>query len=76
MDAVAQDAENERLEIIAKSERQVELQWRQSGKRGRVNYERIGGGREVVGELLGPVRGVVRRAVGAYQEALRAQMGA
>jgi transcription initiation factor TFIIH subunit 1 len=75
MDAVAQDAENERLEIIAKSERQVELQWRQSGKRGRVNYERIGGGREVVGELLGPVRGVVGRAVGRYQEALRVQMG-
>lgn len=75
MDAVAQDAENERLEIIAKSERQVELQWRQSGKRGRVNYERIGGGKEVVGELLGPVREVVRRAVGKYQEALRLQMG-
>jgi transcription initiation factor TFIIH subunit 1 len=76
INAVAQDAENERLEIISKSERQVELQYRQSGRRGRVNLERIGGGKEVVGELLGPVRGAVERAVRGYAEAVKRQTGA
>lgn len=75
MDAVASDAENERLEIISKSERQVELQYRQSGRRGRVNLERIGGGKEVVGELLGPITGAVEKAMRSYTAALKKQMG-
>lgn len=75
MDAVAQDAENERLEIIDKTKRQVEAQFRQSGRRHRINYEKIGGGREVVEQLLGPLRRALANAVARYQRALEEQMG-
>lgn len=75
MNAVAQDAENERLEIIDKTKRQVEEQYRQSGRRHKINYAKIGGGAEVVNQLLGPARKALANATGRYQKALREQMG-
>lgn len=74
MNAVAQDAENERLEIIDKTKRQVEEQFRQSGRRHKINYSKIGGGAEVVNQLLGPARLALAIALGRYQKALRQQM--
>jgi transcription initiation factor TFIIH subunit 1 len=74
MNAVAQDAENKRLEIIDKTKRQVEEQFRQSGRRHKINYSKIGGGAEVVNQLLGPARIALANALGRYQKALRQQM--
>lgn len=75
MNAVAQDAENDRLEIIEKTKRQVEEQFRQSGRRHKINYAKIGGGAEVVNQLLGPARRALANALGRYQKALREQTG-
>ncbi|GAB7364510.1 hypothetical protein MBLNU230_g5319t1 [Neophaeotheca triangularis] len=68
LDAVAEQAENERRNRIDALKAKVKAFEQKSGKRRRVDYEgEVGGGRRIVEELAGPVRGALRRAVQVYR---------
>ncbi|KAL9113210.1 MAG: hypothetical protein Q9227_002545 [Pyrenula ochraceoflavens] len=72
--AVADDAEAERNEKISSAKKQARAIYEKTGRKTRVDYEGIGGGKEVVEGLLGPTKRALARAVEAYQKALKEQM--
>lgn len=70
IDAVADEAESERNADVEKVRRQVAVQLERTGRRVRVDYGSIGGGKGVVRALLGPTIRAVERADGTYRKAL------
>jgi transcription initiation factor TFIIH subunit 1 len=73
--AVADDAEEARQELLTKSQRMVDGVFRRTGKRQRIDYDKIHGGKEVVNQLLGPTARAVGLAVERYRTALKDQTG-
>ena len=71
--AVADDAEEERNNIIRKVKKQAADIFERTGKKQRVDYKAIGGGAEVVNQLLGPIMVALSRASLQYQKALTEQ---
>ena len=74
INAVAQAAEADRTEIIRKSHKQAEEIFKRTGKKQRVDYKRIGGGAQVVKQLLGPITKAVANATARFQKALNEQL--
>lgn len=73
--AVADAAEEERNEIIRKTQKQADDILKRTGKKQRIDYKRIGGGAEVVKQLLGPITKAVGNATARYRKALHEQSG-
>jgi transcription initiation factor TFIIH subunit 1 len=71
--AVADAAEEERSEIIRKTQKQADDILKRTGKKQRIDYKRIGGGAEVVKQLLGPITKAVGNATARYRKALHEQ---
>ncbi|KAL8900279.1 MAG: hypothetical protein Q9192_001151 [Flavoplaca navasiana] len=71
INAVAEEAEKERENVIEEMKRKVRVELERTGRKRRVDYGSIGGGAKVVRELLGPTVVAVERAVGEYNAALK-----
>jgi transcription initiation factor TFIIH subunit 1 len=70
---VADAAEEERNEIIRRTQKQADDILKRTGKKQRIDYKRIGGGAEVVKQLLGPITKAVGNATARYRKALNEQ---
>jgi transcription initiation factor TFIIH subunit 1 len=71
---VAARAEADRNKIIQQTQKQADEILKRTGKRQRIDYKRIGGGAEVVKQLLGPIIQAITNATTKYQKALHEQM--
>ena len=69
--AVAKDAEAERQVEVERRKGQAREVLEATGRRIRVNLAGIGGGEEVVDQLLGPTNTAIEGALGKYQDALK-----
>jgi transcription initiation factor TFIIH subunit 1 len=74
INTVANAAEADRKEVIRKSQKQADDILQRTGKKQRIDYKRIGGGAEVVKQLLGPTTKAVANATAKYQKALHDQL--
>lgn len=72
--AVADDAEAERQGKITIAKKQARAVFEKTGKKARIDYNAIGGGRQVVEQMLGPISKSLTRATDVYEKALREQM--
>ncbi|KAL9620618.1 MAG: hypothetical protein Q9160_004872 [Pyrenula sp. 1 TL-2023] len=72
--AVADDAEAERQAKITIAKKQARAVFEKTGKKPRIDYNAIGGGREVVEQMLRPVLKSLTRATDVYEKALKEQM--
>jgi transcription initiation factor TFIIH subunit 1 len=70
---VADAAEAERNDLIQKSQKHADDIFKRTGKKQRIDYKRIGGGAEVVKQLLGPTTKAIANATMKYRKALREQ---
>jgi transcription initiation factor TFIIH subunit 1 len=70
---VADAADAERNELIRKSQKQADDILKRTGKKQRIDYKRIGGGAEVVKQLLGPTTKAIANATTKYRKALHEQ---
>jgi transcription initiation factor TFIIH subunit 1 len=75
INAVVDAAEADRNELIRKTQKQADEILKRTGKKQRIDYKRIGGGAEVVKQLLGPVTKAVANATAKYRKALHEQLG-
>lgn len=73
INAIAEDAEKERLEHIRSQERSLEERFRKTGRRHRLDPSAIQGGGAVVRELLGPIIKSLANAVDRYKQAFEEQ---
>jgi transcription initiation factor TFIIH subunit 1 len=71
---VAERAEADRNNIIRQTQKQADEILKRTGKKQRIDYKRIGGGAEVVKQLLGPITKAVANATTKYRKALQEQM--
>ena len=71
--AVADAAEEDRNELIRKTQKQADDILKRTGKKQRIDYKRIGGGAEVVKHLLSPITKAVANATAKYRAALHEQ---
>ncbi len=70
INAVAEEAEEERDREVEKARKRMRQQYEKTGRRQKEDFSGIGGGREVVWRLLGPTVKAVERAVGEYKRAV------
>ena len=73
--AVADDAEQEKKNQIKDAERQALEREKRTGRKSRVDYAKIGGGSKVVEHLLEPTTHAISVALGKYKQALAEQSG-
>lgn len=73
INAVADAAEAERSELIRKTQKQADEILKRTGKKQRIDYKRIGGGAEIVKQLLGPITKAVANATTRYRKAFHEQ---
>ena len=71
--AVADKAEGEREGEIKRARKAAEERDKRTGRRSRINYAAIGGGAEVVNQLLGPVTNAIATATKKYKQAMAEQ---
>ena len=71
---VAERAEADRNNVIRQTQKQADEILKRTGKKQRIDYKRIGGGAEVVKQLLGPIIKAITNATTKYQKALHEQM--
>lgn len=71
--AVADDAEQERDRQVRDAERQAQERERRTGRRSKVDYSKIGGGATVVQRLLEPTTTALSTAISRYRQALTEQ---
>jgi transcription initiation factor TFIIH subunit 1 len=71
--AVADNAEEERNEIVKKAKQNAVNVQERTGVKRKVDYRAIKGGAEVVNQLLGPTTSAVAKAIARYKKALQEQ---
>ena len=71
--AIADDAETERQKEINKLKRQVQDYFERTGKKRKVDYESVVGGKRAVDQLLGPTVRAIELATREYRKALAEQ---
>ncbi|KIW25836.1 uncharacterized protein PV07_08978 [Cladophialophora immunda] len=74
INAIAEDAEKERQEIIRAKERELNERHDRAGKRHKFHHNSIKGGRHVVRQLLGPIIKSLDVAMRMYKQALEEQV--
>lgn len=75
IDAVALDAEKERVEVIRKQKQHIREIWEKTGKKILWKEDSIGGGEDVVREMLTPTLNSLNMASQKYRQALAAEGG-
>lgn len=71
--AVADEAEEERNELIRKTKKEALAIQERTGVKRRIDYRGIQGGAGVVNQLLGPTTSAVAKAIARYKKALQEQ---
>ena len=73
IESIANQAEAEREKEIDKLKKQVQQHYEKTGKRRKVDYETIPGGRKAVNQLLTPTKKSIEHASREYRKALEEQ---
>lgn len=73
INAVANDAEKEREDVIARTKRDIRDVYEKTGKKTKWDSKSVAGGEKVVKEMMEPTTRTIRKATTEYKKALIAE---